>query len=279
MAYSIFQAGSTVYGVDPRGSTVALTLPTNVSLDKTLRPRFAVLGRFVVVVNSTNRPITVDANLNVRVLCPSAPAAKMTLSGVAGGALSGTYTARQTYIILDQFGNLIAESDFGPTTAAVNITSNFLKASGIDLSLDTVSASRLYRTTNGTSVYFQWIDIDGNTQTTIQDDLSDAGLATLSAPALGTPPNLSLISEFKGRLFGVSKSDPSRLRYSEVAAGYSWPGINSFQMPLPGSDTRGITGLARRRDALGIGRTNAFFQLTGTGPSAFTIVIVSTNFG
>src|SRR5207244_3091474 len=118
--------------------------------------------------------------------CPLPPTQAMTLSGAAGGTLSGTYKARQTFVVFDAFGQLLAESDFGPDATVVTITTQWLRAQGINLSTDTVSGSRIYRTTTGTSVYFQWIDLEGDVQTEIRDDLSDAGMSALAAPTLGS---------------------------------------------------------------------------------------------
>lgn len=279
MAFTLLQSGAKLYGVDQRGSKVELTLPTGVTVDATLRARFAILGNYVIVVNAPSRPLAVDANLNVRVLCPNPPVAKPTASGVNAGGLSGAFKIRQTYIVKDAFGNVIAESDFSDSSDVVTIASKLLRASKLNISPDAVSGSRLYRTTDGTDVFFQWLDLDGNTQTSIEDDLSDAGLSTFAAPSLGTPPDMSLIAEFKSRLFGVPKSDINRIFYSEVGLSYAWPSDNVLQAPRTGSDNRGVTGFVRRRDALGIGRANLLAQLTGTSDTDFRIVIVSENAG
>lgn len=281
MSFSIFQAGSTLYGLNQGGKIIALTLPTGVTLSATLKARFALMGNYAILVNSPSRPLAIDANLNVRVLCPDPPASKVVLSGVATLAtgLSGTYTARQTYFVRDVFGRIIAESDYGPTAVAVTIAAQDLKAASIPLSGDIVSGSRFYRPPTGQSVYFEWMDLDGNTQTAMQDDLSDAGLATLAAPVLGTPPDLALIAEFKGRLFGVAKADLNTVYYSEIGFSYAWPADNVLPVPRLGSDNRGATGLIRRRDALGLGRANGLYQITGGGDDDIAITNISENCG
>lgn len=280
MAFSVVQSGSTLYGIDQRGSKVALTLPTGVSLDETLRPQFAVFGNFVIIVNSPSRPITVDANLNVRVLTPAPPSSKPTGAASSGaGALTGSYRARQTFRVYDANGRLISESDFGPTSDAVSLTSKKLALSGLNLSADAVSASGLYRNTNAGSVYFKWAELDGNTQTTFEDDLSDASLSTLSAPSLGTPPNMYLISEFKGRLWGVGKNTKDYVNYSEVGAQYAWPSDNIQPIPRTGSDNRGATALIRRRNSLSVGRANGLYQISGNSDETFRFDNITENCG
>jgi hypothetical protein len=279
MAYTVFQAGSTLYGMNSQGAITVLTLPTGVTLDSVKRPRFAVMGNFAIMVNSPSRPITIDANLRVRVLTPNPPSSAITLSGVTTGTLSGTFGARQTYVVFDADGALIGESDFGPDATAVTITTKLLRAQGLTPSADSVNASRLYRTTTGTSTYFQWIDLEGNVQTEIRDDLSDAALDAIAAPDLGTPPDLSLVAEFKGRLFGIARDDVNHIRFSDIERPWAWPADFSEPMPRLGSDNRGCTGFVRRRDALGLGRSNGLYQLTGTSDDDFRIVNVSENCG
>lgn len=279
MAFSVFQSGSNLYGMNQRGSIVELALPTGVTIDPNSSLRTSVFGNFAVLVNSPSTALTVDANLNVRKLTPDAPTSAVTLTGASGGALSGTFEVRQTFVVNDAFGVIIGESDFGPTSASATISSQYLKAAGINISSDVVSLSRLYRTTDGTSVFFQWIDLNGNTQTSIQDDLSDAGLSIISAPALGTPPNLYLIAEFKSRLFGVGKDTPNTINYSEVSQQWAWPGDNTLGVPRLGSDNRGVTGFARRRDALGVGRANGLYQITGTSDTDLVFTNISENCG
>lgn len=278
--FYILQGGSSLQSMTTAGVLTTLTLPTGVLLDSTKRPRFATFNRYVVLVNSPTRPITVDTEGNVRLLCPRPPRTRLDLSGATAGTLSGTFLAKQSFLVQDTDGNLIAESELGPATTAVTISSKMLKAAAIDLSTDTVSASRLYRSTTNGTTYFPWVDVDGNTQTSVEDDLSDAGLQLVAAPTLGTPPsNLTLIAEYRARLWGVSATEIDTLRFTDASKMYSWPSTFGLTIGRPGSDDRGITGLISRREFLAVGRQDVLFQITGNSSADFRPVKLKENVG
>ena len=281
MAFTVIQAGTSLQGLTTTGALTTLTLPSGVTLNATLRPRFAIFNKYTVMVNSPSRPIIISGDGVVRVLSPTPPQVILSLAGVAGGTLSGTYKARQTFIVFDTNGDIITQSDYGPVmTIPVTIAANYLQAQGLDISTDAVSGSRLYRTATGGSVYFQWIDQDGNTQTSGPiDALSDAGLGLVAGPILGAAPDLTLICEWRGRLWGVSRLEIDHLRYTETGLMYAWPILNDVVVPRLGADTRGVTGLVARRDALGIGRRNSLHQMTGDSASSFRLVKISEAVG
>src|SRR5262245_14482672 len=132
MAFTLIQAGDTLQLVATDGTLTPLTLPSGIELRQDVPPRWAVYGRYVILVNTPNRPLTIDGTGTVRPLAPAPPRLAAVLSGVAGGALSGTYRVLYTFIIQDEIGNVIAESDYSPTSNPVTIVSQFLKASNLD---------------------------------------------------------------------------------------------------------------------------------------------------
>lgn len=265
MALSIIQTGSDLQLMDESGGLTLLTLPTGVTLDTSLRPRFAIYNKNVILVNTPSQPLAIDSAGTVRILSPKPPRLAPILSGIVGGTLTGAYRVKETFVTLDEFGNILSESDYSAVSAKTAIATRFLKVSNADISPDAITLRRFYRTTDNGAVFFQWVDLDGNVLTTVQDDLADAGLSIFAAPVLGTPPRLTTIAEFRGRLFGSGDTDIDNLRYTEAGIQYAWPVDNLIPIPGFGSDQFGITALAARRDALVVGRRNRLVQIVGLG--------------
>lgn len=265
MAFNLIQAGTNLYSLNPSGGvSAALTLPAGITLSGRHRPRFARFRNYAVLVNSPSRPLSIDTAGVVRVLTPAPPANAPVLSGAAGGTLSGTFSSKMTYITLDSQGNLISESDYSPVSNAITIASKYLRAASLPTSGDTINAMRLYRTTSNGVVFFPWIDVDGNTNTAVQDDRSDASLGVIAGGSLGSAPNLTLIAEWAGRLWGVDRVDVDTLRYTEAGTMYAWNALNSIPIPHIGEDRYGITALAPRENVLALGRRNTLQSVTGS---------------
>lgn len=280
MAYTLIQSGTSLQFLDTDGGLSTLTLPTGVTLSSSLAPHWVVYGGFAILVNTPSVPLTIDATGTVRPLTPLAPKTAPVISAGSSGSLSGTYAGvRYTNIIKDTNGRLIAESDMSPASNSVVISSKFLKVASIEISSDPISARRLYRTTTGGTTLFPWLDLDGNTLTQVQDDLSDAGLSLIAAPTLGQPPHLILLKEWRNRLWGVGDTDLDTLRFAEADAMWSWPTDNSIGVPGAGRDQFGIRALMPRREALGVGRRDLIWQITGQTPDDFSAVKLSEILG
>ena len=284
MAFNLVQAGDSLYSVNAAGGiSSALTLPTGITLSKTRHPRFARFGRYVIVVNTPSRPISVDDKGTVRPLTPLAPTSTPVLAGETGGVLTGRYLAKQTFVFLDAVGNVIAESEFGPLPANSQlVTSQYLRMTNLSLSPDTsaISGTRLYRTTSGPgSAYFQWATVPGNTQTRFRDDLSDAALGLIAAPTLGSVPDLTLVATWQGRVWGVDRFNVDNVRYTEAGTSYAWSALNTLIIPHVGDDRFGITALVPRREVLGAGRQNRLVQLAGSTRANIRQVGVIENCG
>lgn len=265
MAFAIIQAGSALQLLNSAGVLSTLTLPSGVTLRSDIPPRWQVSGRNVILVNTPSQPLAIDETGTVRLLTPRPPRMAPVLTGPNAGGLTGTYRGKVTHRVRDAIGNILSESDYSPASAAVTIAAKSLLASNLDISPDDITERGLYRTTTDGAVYFEWVDLDGNVLSSVQDDLSDAGLALLAAPVLGTPPRLVTIASFRGRLFGTGDIDRDTVRYTEAGLQYAWPEDNTIPIAGAGADEFGIVGLLPRKDALGVGRRNLLAQITGTG--------------
>ncbi len=257
------------------GLSPALILPPGVTLATNLQPRFARFKKYVVLVNTPTRPISIGPTGVVRVLTPAPPSTAVVLSPGAAGTLTGSYLALQTYRLIDEEGNTVGESDFGPAELVRTVITNQKLHAHFPLSSENVDATQLYRTTTLGAVYFPWTLVPGNTTTDIENDTSDAALGTIAAPELGTAPDLTLIAEFAGRLWGVTRQDIDSLRYTSAGTMYGWSTLNTMLIPHVGSDGAGITALIPRRAALGVARRNVFNQVTGSQRTNFQPTIVN----
>jgi hypothetical protein len=281
-SFVLLQGASSLQLYNQSGTLLTLTLPTGVTLDTDRPPRFALYGKYVIAVNTPSRPITIDGTGKARVLTPLPPNRRIILDDDGGaGGLTGDYKVRQTFVIKDLDGNIITESDFSPVNeTAFAASSNTLDAEELNISVDEITGSKIYRTTAGGSTYFPWIDVDGNVLTeSVSDDTTDAALSLVAAPTLGSAPNLSLVASWRDRVWGVDRADVDELRFTGAGSMYAWPAANGILVGRRGSDLRGITALIPRRDALGIGRQNSVTQVTGTSSSDFRAVTLSENTG
>lgn len=280
MPYYIVQHGTNVSLVVPDGTTTQLVLPTGVTLSDDVPPRFAIWKREVVMVNSPSEPIALDKEGDTRVLSLTPPATAPTVASGSAGNLTGDYQVKVSFYIKDEFGTLLAESALSPVSNTATLSADVLNVTNIPLSSQDISGRRLYRTTAGGSVFFPWIDVDGNVVTAAQGDLPDAALQLATAPTnLGASPDLSLIAEWRGRLWGADKDNIDSLRRSAADTSYAWDPDFEFEVPPIGRDRRGITALIRRRDELGVAKWDSFHMVTGNDDDSFTLVQVAEAIG
>jgi hypothetical protein len=286
MAFYLINHGTGLSRMTTAGVATALTLPTGVTVSSTRPPRSVIWGREVITANSVSRPLATTRNYNPRLLVLRAPTTAPVLTATGSGSLSGTFKVKLTFIIKDEWGKLVSESGFGPESAASpTLTNQQLLASGVPISADTVPtgftlARRVYRTATGPgSEYFPWVDVDGNVVTTVQNDMSDASIGLVAAPILGDVPDLSLLAEWKTRLWGVSRLGIDTVRYTEADRPYAWGPLNTIPIPRIGQDDRGIIQIVSRREGLGVGRQNSVHQISGNSIRDFRRQTISEMVG
>jgi hypothetical protein len=238
MAFTVIQAGTSLQFMDTDGVLSSLTLPTGATLRDDVPPRWVVFGGYAILVNTPSFPLTIAPDGVVRPLCPKPPAVAPTVAIGTAGTLSGTYGGiRYTYLIKDDIGNIIAESDFSPPSNTVTLTNDKLQVSGVSVSPETsVNARRLYRPTTDGAVLFPWFDIEGNTITTAQDDLSDAGL---EKPPLGYQRRRARPDLLQYARFSVCLARRQLYRYP-------WDGQRRLWYPRPHAQERSARDWASR---------------------------------
>lgn len=287
MALLLVQGGASLYKVDPTtGTATALSLPGDVTLSTTRRPRFALLNQFVVMVNSPSRNICIDPEGTVRVLGLRAPFGPPTTAAGAGTGLTGAYKVWQSFIVTDTIGNLMMESPLSPASISVTLANNDLAVTNAAISEDSITARRFYRSTAGGSVKYQWLDLGGNVTTAFVNGLADAGLSLL--PQGGTivsPPGTTITSRmrnvvsWKSRLWGIS-DDPSYVDtvfYTDDGLVYTWP--NSLVAYPKGQDAEGVVAFAARRDQLGLLKRSGVWKVAGSSNSNFAVEQIAVEQG
>lgn len=276
MSSALIQAGTTLYSVDlSTGTATTLTLPTGVTLSSTRKPRFAVLNQWIVMTNSPDRNLVIDPEGTVRPLVPIPPTHGPTMVAGSGTGLTGAYLYKASFIISNSDGDLLIESPLSPPSTSVTLANKDASLSDIQVSADTISARRIYRSLAGGTLFFHVMDLNGNTATALLENKADATVSLLPAATdiLLTPPgtlpgfHMKDIVQWKSRLWGVS-DDPTQIDtiyISETNKVYAWP--NSIVAYPTGQDSQGVVKLIARKNQLGILKRNGLWQVAGSSSS------------
>jgi hypothetical protein len=105
--FYLAQAGAALYKMSRAGVASTLSLYSGVTLDTARRPRGAILGRMIAWVNSPNRSLWIDEADHVWPLSLSTPANPPTLAAGASTGLTGSYRAKVTFLVKDDYGNIL----------------------------------------------------------------------------------------------------------------------------------------------------------------------------
>lgn len=281
MPFYFVKTASKLYLVDTAGASTEMSLPTETELVSGRRMRGAVLNGNLIAVNGVNAPLWVDPNnasAIVRGLSIPRPAFPPTLAVGAAGALSGTYSVMVAFLIKDENGDIIAHGPYSQASANQVVTAQMLRCSDIAIAPNSyVNARRLARTTTGPgAVYFEWIDVDDNTTTQVEDDMLDEALSTLPVEDdLGEPPvDIELIVEWKRRLWAKSRGNKDAVHFSGDGSFYAWDDVNEITIPPLGNDITGVNGFISRRDELGIGRLDRWWKIVGDDTDNFARLVL-----
>lgn len=284
------QGGTSLYKVDlTSGVATTLTLPTDVTLSTTRKPKFAVLNQWVVMTNSPTRNLAIDPEGTVRVLVPRPPSHGPTVAA-SGSGFTGDFQFAVSFIVTNSDGELLMESPLGPSSAVFAATDDAFLLTDIATSLDNISARRVYRTLTDGTAFFHLLDHEGNVSETLLNSTPDATLTLLPAlPSLVSPPGtlpgvrFKNIVEWKSRLWAVADLPDllDTVYISETNKVYAWP--NTITAYPTGQDSQGIVGFAARRNQLGLLKRNGLWQISGsssgTGISVTNLAVSQIAFG
>src|SRR3990167_5541713 len=119
------------------GTVSTLTLPTGVTLDTTLIPRFVVFGRQVLLTNTGTVNLWIDpSDDTVRPMVLKRPAVPPLLAVGGTGSLTGVYKAKAAFGVKDDNGVVLSLSPLSTESASVTLTSDLLRATNVPISED-----------------------------------------------------------------------------------------------------------------------------------------------
>jgi hypothetical protein len=288
--FYIAQGGSKLYKMTTAGVATELTLPAGVTLSTTNRPRFAILGRVVALVNSPSKNLGIYPDGTVRPMAYRGPSSSALVAAGSGTGLTGAYRVWVAFRVRDSVsGKLVAESPLSPASAAVTLANKDLAVTGIPVSPDVEVTSRvIYRSSAGGQLPFEWLEVDGNVATSVTGSDSDEALLTLPEdPSVGIPPGtvdgfrLELVTSWRNRLWAKA-TDPNKVDtvlYSDEEKVFHWNVDNYLKIKPIGQDERGVTAFMARRDELGIGKRDILAKVVGIDETDFEVVTVVVGVG
>jgi hypothetical protein len=151
---------------------------------------------------------------------PPTATASVASNGVGALTASGQYQYKVTYV-----NSALAEGDLGPATATfvISTTSGQNRISSLPVAPQSwgVSARRVYRNANGSTVFKRVGEVANNTATTFDDNVADAALGVTAPTDNGVPPNYSFILYHQNRLFMNDPANPNFLWFTELGEPYT----------------------------------------------------------
>jgi hypothetical protein len=151
--------------------------------------------------------------------------------------------------------NIVTATSQGAGKASCNLTGIPVGAAA-----DDVASRKLYRTTDGGSVYYLLATIGDNTTTTYTDTTVDGSLGSTIPPTNhdAPPTDLVIVAESGDRLLAVGSADRTLLYYSLPGGNYEgWPSTYYYTFP---DLIRGIEKVGTRTVVITESQPHAFIM-------------------
>ena len=288
MPYYLLHAGTALQKMSVTGNVKTLTLPAGETVSASVRARFAMLDNIVVVVNAPSVNMQIwGADYSVRPLSLTGPGtASVTASAGAAGNPRGTYRYRYTYCVTT--GSVVlSESPWSDASDPVTVDNQQISVSGITTSSDaSVTARKLYRTTNNGAEYYLVTTIGDNSTTSYTDNSSDYDLALLAEiepkgnpPGVDSTDRLRVITAWKDRLWASPANDPDRIYFSGNRQHSSWLEDDYLTAKPVGEDEIGVVGFMARRDELVVAKRRRLMKIIGDSRANFQMILIAEGVG
>jgi hypothetical protein len=219
------------------GNVLASTLTANQPLDMVVYRGQRAQREEVFIANGTNgmRRFTTGAVLGNWGI--AAPLAAPDVAAGTGG-LTGTYSAKYTYVRKDQ-GTIVSESNPSAASADQALTAEGLDVDVVASTDSEVTHIRIYRTVASGSVYLFDQEVT-NATATVTSTNTDAALGAAVDEDNDRPPNATVLHVSRDRIWCNNIDIPNRLHYSKRFFPESFPATNFVDIGQSGT----ITGIS-----------------------------------
>lgn len=233
---------------------------------------------------------------------PTAP----TVTAPNAGSLTGTFSYRLVY--LDDVADIYGEARESSPSSAVSsgsITSKKCRITHQPINDPQITYARLYRTTNGGTVYYQATNLTAisgcsitsggdivvtpGTTWVVEDDTSDTAIVNnRQSPEPGqndAPNDASLIAVWGRRIVLNDLEDEERIQVSNLDSptqfasftDVTWETItDGWRVPVVSSESDRITALSAFGSSCGIWKTRSFHVMDGSRADDFIISRVNS---
>jgi len=289
MAFAVAQGGSTLYMLSDSGELQELILPTGVTLATDRTPRFAVMNRHVIMVNTPSKTLAIDGDGLVTPMMLQTPITAPTLAAGSGTGITGDIKARVAFARLGGDLAILSMSPFGPESNVVTLTDDNIAVTAIPVSDEPeVNARVIVRNLDDGEVFFEALIIPENTSTTATLSLTDAELPEIPTdidtdlpPGADGTDYMVLVAEWKGFLWtrGSRAAEIDDLLFCLDGEFWKWRLADALLADPRGGDEFGITAFIKRRDEFGVGRRGRLLKVVGDDPDNFEMKEVLPEIG
>lgn len=231
---------------------------------------FTTLSDLAIGVNGINDDAFKYDGTTVYPLRITPPATTPTAVIAGAGSITGTYKYKVTYV--SKWG---AETNPCTNTTEITATSNSITITPPVGGSD-IAERRIYRTTNGGSVFYLLGAVLNNTVgKTYNDNATDTQLSTTLIPYDHDQPptDLDMIAEWKQFLWGVRTSEPMRIYFSHQGYPeiFNTDEVLGYYVEVGRDNGENIIGIHKLQSNFYAFKENSTWPIAGDTPDDFKV--------